>query len=59
MGDPIIIWPPDGTEGCDPEGGNCYGYDPCRAELGWGFYDCSYEYLAQLEDGQIACCLAF
>ena len=48
MGEPIIIWPPDG--------GNYYG-DPCTyyGQLyGVPLYDCSDEYSVQ--PGEYACC---
>jgi hypothetical protein len=51
MGEPIIIWPPDG--------GNLYG-DPCTVygqEYGIVLVDCSDEYSGLLESGQYACCV--
>jgi len=50
MGEPIIIWPPDG--------GNYYG-DPCTyygEQEGTLLSDCSEEYWYLLEPGEYACC---
>lgn len=52
MGEPIIIWPPDG--------GNLYG-DPCTVygqEYGIPLLDCSDEYYYLLQPGEYACCPA-
>lgn len=46
MGAPIIVWPPCG--GSDQ--------DPCQAEIGNEWYDCSDEYWYLLQPGEIACC---
>ncbi len=53
MGAPIIIWPPCG--GSDQ--------DPCQAELGSSYADCSEWYVdddgGYLEPGQVACCIVY
>jgi hypothetical protein len=46
MGEPIIIWPPDGYDETDV----------CQEELGGGFVDCSDMYYYLLEPGEVACC---
>lgn len=48
MGEPIIIWPPDGGNGGDPCASLDNGFDT--------FYDCSAEYADQLAPGEVACC---
>ncbi len=56
MGEPIIIWPPDGGSFADYGDTNS---NSCTADLSYGWNDCSAEYEAgggMLGDG-LACCL--
>lgn len=57
MGEPVIIWPPDGGAFSDYGDGDT---GACVDELGYGWVDCSAQYEGSggiLGDSGLACCM--